>query len=401
MSQDLRRVVGVIAASLVCLFPTAWAQDGASTAPSEGPPPTPVRVAEARSAMLAPRKKVFGELRAARRSTIAAQDGGIVREVAVREGEFAAEGTVLVRLDDTRAKLELAANDASLALARVAVAEREAMHGRTARALELVRRAAAQGGTNPREIADAESGLSIAVAQVAQARAAVTVTEQQGLLLAKKVEDHAVRAPFAGVVTQRHAEVGAWIAEGGAIVDLLGTDRLEAWFEIPQEFLAAADALVADAAKKETRAIPIDIESATGASLVAVGIRVIPEIDPRARTFRAVLAIMKDKSPLAAGLALTAYVPSGERAPRIVVPKDAIIRGDAGPYLYAVRAGIATQVQVRIAFPVGDGVAIEAGAVEAGEQVIIEGNERLAPMTRVAPIASVVAETDAAQKGTK
>jgi len=89
---------------------TVSAQEGAPS----GPPPTPVRVANATEESLAPRKRVFGELRASKRSTVAAEEGGIVREVLVREGELAQEGAVLVRLDDARVKLEIAANAAAL-----------------------------------------------------------------------------------------------------------------------------------------------------------------------------------------------------------------------------------------------------------------------------------------------
>jgi len=92
---------------------------------------------------------------------------------------------------------------------------------------------------------------------------------------------------------------------------------------------------------------------------------------------------------LAPGLALTAYVPAGAVAPRLVVPKDAILRGDAGPYVFAVRGGMAMPVNVRVAFPIGDRVALEAGAaLEPGVQVVVEGNERLMPMSPVAPIAA-------------
>lgn len=387
-----RALLLVVASAFLTL--SVHAQDGSSDGAGDGaphgPPPTPVKVAEAKEESLAPRKKVFGELRASKRSTVAAEEGGIVREVLVREGEVAEAGAVLVRLDDTRVKLEIAANAAGLEAARATVGEREATVGREERALELLRKAQAQGGTNPREMSDAESDLAVARAQLAQARAAVKVTEQQGALLAKRAADLEIRAPYAGVVTARHADVGAWVADGGALVDFVGTQGLEAWFEVPQELLAPAMAMVAESAKRTQRAVPIEIQAATGASVIAVGIRVVPEIDPRSRTFRTVLRVM-DADPgeptvLASGLALTAFVPAGAAVPRVVIPKDAVVRGDAGAFVFVVRGGVAMPVSVRIAFPMGDRVALEPGSLEAGAQVVTEGNERLMPMTPVAPV---------------
>jgi len=394
--------VAVVAA----LTSTICAQDGgggggAAAAPA-GPPPTPVKVAAVRSEKLSPRKRVFGELHAAHRSVIAAEEGGIVREVLVHEGEKAAAGAVLVRLDDARLKLAAAANAASLSSARAAVIEREAMVARTERDFDLMKRAASQGGTSSREMSDSESAVAVARAQLEQAKAAVAIVEQQGALIAKRSADLEVRAPYAGVVTSRHADVGAWVADGGAVVDFLGTEELEGWFEVPQELFGAAMDLVAQADKHLTRAIPVDIETATGHDIPAVGIRVVPEIDPRSRTFHAVLRIMRqDDVPLASGLALTAFVPAGARVPRLLVSKDAILRGDAGPFVYAVRGGIAMPVNVRIAFPAGADVALEPGSLEEGAQVVVEGNERLRPMSPVAPIATPAAPAAAPAAGSE
>jgi len=353
----------------------------------QGPPPTPVRVAKARSEELAPRKKVFGEIRAARKTTVAADGAGLVREFRAHDGQRVAVGDILARLDDTRINLELAVHTATVEAARATIAEREAVIAREERDLELLRRAAAAGGTNPREIADAESALVVARAQATQARAAATVIEQQGAILKDRLDDLVIRAPFAGVVTLRHSEEGAWISEGGAVVDLLATDDLEAWFEVPQELYGAAVALAAEGAKGLTRALPIEIDAATGVAVTAFGMRVVPEVDPRSRTFRTVLRVVNKDDLLAPGLALTAFVPAGAKTPRIVIPKDAVLRGDAAPFVYVVRGGIAMPVNVRVAFPLADEVALEPGSIAAGDDVVTEGNERLMGPTPVAPIA--------------
>ena len=389
MSPALIRVVAVAAsASVILLDPAAFAQDAAKDAPAApatmGPPPTPVVVASVRVEKLAPRKKVFGELQAAHRSVIAAEEGGIVREVVVHEGERAAAGAVLVRLDDARIKLALAANSASLIAAHATVDEREEMVKRSERGLDLMKRAAEQGGTNPREMSDSGSGLAIA-----QSRAAAVIVEQQGAMLAKRIADLEVRAPYAGVVTARHADIGAWIADGGAVVDFIATEEYEGWFEVPQEFLGAAMELVAQSNKQLSRGIPVQIQTSTGQDLQAVGIRVVPEIDPRSRTFHAVLRIMRDDEVvLASGLSLNAFVPQGAPANWTLVPKNAIVYQGVNASVYMVDKGVAIPVPVRIAFPVGDSVALEgASALVAGAQVVVEGNERLMPMAKVVPVA--------------
>jgi RND family efflux transporter MFP subunit len=267
------------------------------------------------------------------------------------------------------------------------------LHDLVGHHLELLERAAAQGGTNPREVANATSEVAVTRAQVGQAEAAIGVLERQHELLAERLKDLAIVAPFSGTVTRRHTDLGAWVPEGGAVIDLVATDQLEAWFEVPQEHLGAALALAAASAKEPSRPVPIEIELAPGQPISAVAMRVVPEIDPRTRSFRAICRIEAGDRALAAGLALTAFVASGELAPRLVLPKDAVLRGDAGPYVFVVRGGVAMPAPVRIAFPLGDSVVVEPGAVRAGESVVTEGNERLMPMTPVAPMTSMTSMT--------
>jgi RND family efflux transporter MFP subunit len=382
------RMVRVLIPTLVSLvLPfAAAAQDGAPMDAAKGPPPTPVKVAEAREESLAPRRKLFGEVRASQRSTVATEEGGVVREVLVAEGVRVAKGAPIARLDPARIDLEIKLLGANAAVARATLAERELGRVRAERDLELLRRAAAQGGTNPRELADAESDLAVAAAQVAQAKAAIAVLEEQGALLAERRSDHEIVAPFAGVVTKKHAEPGAWLAEGGAVVDLVGTEELEAWFDVPQELFDALARIDAAGGTPTAGGSGVEIASGGDRAVTVGAMRIVPDIDLRSRTFRAVLRIERSEELLAPGVSLTAYVPRGPASPRIVVPKDAVLRGDAGSFVYAVRGGLAVPVPVRIAFPAGESVALEPGSIERGTPVVTEGNERLMPMTPVAPI---------------
>ena len=379
----------------VPVVPAVSAQDGAP----KGPPPSPVKVAEVREDQLAPRRKVFGELRAARHATVAAEEAGIVRELLVQEGSIVAVGDVLARLDGTRLTLERKIFDANMAVARANLAERELTERRASRDLELLRRAAAQGGTNPREIADAESNVAVAAAQVSQAKAAIAAIECQIELLVQRIADLEIRAHFAGTVTKRHAEAGAFIPEGGAVVDLSETAKLEGWFDVPQELFIAAREL---SARASGDVASIAIRSTTGADVVGTAMRVIAEIDVRARTFHAVVAVDNTSGTLAPGLALEAFVPQGAPQRWLLVPKDALVYQGTATSVYVVESGLARPVPVRVSFPIGDVVAIEpttaeAAGLRAGVSVVVEGNERLMPMSPVVPVAAGVPQTGAAQ----
>jgi RND family efflux transporter MFP subunit len=365
--------------SLALVLAASSAAFAVSQAPP-GPPPTPVRVAIAEERSLAPRKKVFGELRAARRVTVAAEEGGIVAELLVREGDAVAAGAALVRLDATRLRLALASNRASLAAAEATVVEREASVTLAERTLALMASASEAGATNPREMLDAESAVTVARAAAEQARRVADVIRSDGTLLAERIADLEVKAPFAGTVLAKRCEVGGWVADGAPVVELSETSRLEGWFDVPQELWGPARAAAGDGRE----APPATVQTVNGEAVSALGFRVIPEVDPRARTFHAVVEVANGSGQFAPGLALEAFVAQGEPRMWIVVPKDALVWQGTSPIVYSVVDGKAMPIAVRVAFPLGDGVALESGGLAAGATVVVEGNERLMPMAAVA-----------------
>ncbi|MEL7484888.1 MAG: hypothetical protein AAFN41_11100, partial [Planctomycetota bacterium] len=68
------------------------------------------------------------------------------------------------------------------------------------------------------------------------------------------------------------------------------------------------------------------------------------------------------------------------------VHKDAILRNDAGEFVYTAGPNprgeglVAMPMQISRLFAVGGRVAIRRGGLSEGTQVVIEGNERMFPM---------------------
>ncbi|RLS62107.1 MAG: efflux RND transporter periplasmic adaptor subunit [Planctomycetota bacterium] len=395
----LRTLHSLLCGAALALLTVASAHAHLQEGAPQAPPPTPVRVAPVREESLAPRKRVFGELRAAHRSSLALLEQGIVQKMLVREGQVVKKGEVLAALDTARINIAMHVHASTIRAAHATLVEQDAVLVRAERELRLLESAQAAGGTNPLEVSDAQSAVSIALAQIELAKANIAVLDATAGLLKTRLADHVLYAPFDGVVTKRHVEVGSWLAEGAAVVELQATDKLEAWFDVPQElypFVMVQRAYMD--AQRELGAMPelapierrmMEVSDALDLSLPVSALRVIPAIDSRSRSFAAILDVPNPDATLPAGLALTGFIPTLEPMPRLVVSRDAIMHGDAGPFLFVVRDGLAVvPLQVRIDFPVGEDVAIDASGLRAGEAVVIEGNERLLPMSKVAAVSS-------------
>lgn len=201
-------------------------------------------------------------------SDLGFQVGGRILELAVREGDVVERGAVLARLDASELEARAAAAEAQLAAARALLLElergprpEERAHARAVveaarRRLEdatgtLERtRVLYDGGGASREALDqAEAAFGIAEAQYDQAvrqfelvdrgprierieaqRAAVLQAEA-AVRQAEAALSHAViRAPFAGVVTVRHRQLGEIVPAGAPVLTLMDPD--DRWVRI-------------------------------------------------------------------------------------------------------------------------------------------------------------------------
>ena len=355
----------------------------APAAHAQGPPPTPVLVDAVRKESVQESRVVTGDVRAARRSWLAAEEPGLVLEIGVREGQSVAEGDVLARLDAGRLELqlatlaaELASSEASLEVSReeAALAERD---------LEILSALAERRAANPKELADARTQASVARARVDKAAREVDVIQARRAELADRVDQMTIRAPFDGVVVARGSEAGQWLGVGEPLVELVSAKELEAWLDVPQRFIAAL------AAGTSPLSLRVD---ATGEVIELSERRVVPDVDPRARTFRIVVPIDLGGRTLVPGMSVTAWVPTGEMADHLTVSKDAILRNETGEYLYVARGGgegapaQAMPLPVEVLFRSGSRAVVRAESLAPGDSVVVEGNERLFPMAPVVPM---------------
>lgn len=332
--------------------------------------PAAVTVDAVRLESVQQHRRVTGELRAVRSSRVATREAGLVIEMSVREGTRVRAGDVLARLDDSLLQLELKRAEANAAAAAGIVDERDATLSWRERELELYTQSARRGAANVKEVLDAESTTTIARARVLQARRLVGVAEARVELLRKRLSDMVVRAPFDGIVLARGAELGEWVGEGDDLAQLVSIGEIEAWLDIPQRYFGAVTE------RRIEVMISIDATRVTAGS---ENMRVIPRVDRRSRSFVVVVTLDDHDGALTPGMSLTAWVPTGGRTDRLTVSKDAVLRNDAGAFVYVARGGKAVPATVQVRFPVADRVVIESSGLHAGDLVVVEGNERLFP----------------------
>lgn len=362
--------------ALLVSIPLAGAPAHAAQAP-----PSPVRVLPVEQGEVADLRPVSGNVRAAQRALVAAEESGLVLELRVREGQRITKGEVLARLDSTRLELELSRARAEERLAAATLVEREVAVERARRDFRILEELARRDAGNPRELADAASDVRAAEARLAQATAEREVVAARRELLEQRLLDMQPKAPFDGVVTARHTEAGQWIDAGGGLLDLVSSGPAEIWLDVPQRHFVAL---------REFAGSLRVTDDATGSAVEVGGWRLVPDVDPRVRTFR-LIGTLPEGSSIVPGMSVRADVPSGERATHLLISPDAILRSETGPYVYVAapspqgggQAAMLTPIEVL--FHSGGRAAVRSPRLAPGALVVVEGNERLYPMAPIAP----------------
>ena len=331
-------------ALLVLLAGAVQAQAPAAPAP----PPTVVQVAQADVARIAPRHWAPGSVVSRDDAKLATSAAGRLENVAevgtrVKAGDPVAkleDEAILLRLEDTRAEV-----------ARIK-AQRELAERQQARLEKLAT-------TN----SIAANQLDEARGQVLQLSAQLRQVEVRVRSAQHDLDQTEVRAPFPGVVSERLAQRGEYVATGAAIAHLVDTTHLEARVQAP---LALAS-LVKPDMKLSVRMGEHEFKASVRA--------VVPVGEERSRQFELRLALIDTQ--LMVGSAIEVALPEREVAETLAVPRDALVVRGEGSYVMRIKAdNTAERVDVKAGASDGELTAV-TGALAAGDKVVVRGAERL------------------------
>lgn len=276
-------------------------------------------------------EEVAGTVRAKLRSVLEAKVSGKLEQLLVVPGQQVKAGELLAVID---AREVQARYDQAVALKQQADAD-----------LKRLTSLLEQRVLSPAEYDNAQARARVTIASVTEAETMLSYTK--------------VTAPFAGVITRKHADVGDLATPGKPLLEMEDSNTLRLEADVPEAVvgkLTLGDKL------------PVRI-SALENELQGVVCEIAPAADPNSRTFLVKLDLPKTAG-LRAGQFGRVSMPVGEtRALR--VPVSAVLQRGQMEMVFVINDGKAQLRLVKTGKRIGDEVELVSG-VSAGEKIVAD-----------------------------
>lgn len=328
-------VCGVVA---LALLPSAHAQFGGAS---------PVELSEARVTMMSPTMQVAGTIVSRSDAVLSAEVEGRLIEVA-EVGTRVEAGDTIARIEDTGLRLraqELAA-EINRAEARLRFLEAELI--RFERLAETNLAAVSQ-------IEQTRSERDVATSELAVVRSRLGQMEDQ-------LGRTRITAPFPGIVVERLAQAGERVGAGNRVVRLVNPDSLEVVARAPLNYFRYVQ--------------PGDeLGVRVGAEELVSPVRTVVSVGDESRHVFELRLDMAERLPV--GQTVRVTIPTADVREVLAVPRDALVlRGDGIAVFIIDEDNTARRIRVTTGIGAGEWIEV-SGPIQAGDKVVIRGNERL------------------------
>lgn len=332
-----------------------------------------------------------GYIVARRQATVSSKVTGKVVKVMLEEGQRVEAGQIIALLDDSnwraalaQSKAQLQQAEANVASAQTAFDDAKPIFERAGKQKVAAVISAESFDESRAQFDVAHNNLLIAQSGLEAARAGVEVAQ-------RNLEDTVIRAPFAGIVTDKTAQPGEMVspisAGGGFTRTGIGTivdmESLEVEVDVSENFINRV---------QPQQPVTIKLNAYPDWDIPGSVIATIPTADRAKATVKVRIAIkQKDPRIIPEMGARVAFLSENEPAtagaakspvPGVVIPADAITTNGTASIVFVVHGSTVERRAVRLGGKTSSGQIVSAG-LEPGNSVALGDLSKLSDGTRV------------------
>ena len=291
---------------------------------------------------IAPRERIWdGTVEAVNQGTVSAQTSGRVAEILFDVNDFVAAGAIVVRFTDAEQRAALRRANATLEEAQARLSEAEKEFDRISKMFE-------NNTVSKAHFDQAEANKAATAARINAALSGVATAKEQ-------LDYTVVRAPYAGIVSKRHIEIGELVSPGQPVMSGLSLQSLRVNVDVPQSMF------------DPIREIGEAFVYVGGKRIAAASLTFYPVADPVTNTFTVRVNLPEGSATLFPGMFVKVGFVVGESR-RLHVSEAAIVRRSELTGVYVFEDEKVALRQVRLGRTYDDNIEILAGLTE-GERI--------------------------------
>jgi len=374
--------LGILTAGVIGLRTSTAQPSGSPGAPQA----MPVMVATVQESDVALWDEFSGRLEAVERVDGRSRVAGAIQSTHVTEGALVNRGDLLVTIDPAPYAAEVERAEAQVVAAQARVEHTKSEHERSKRLWD--EQAIAQRELDERVNAEREAQANLRAAQAALQSARLNLGYTQ------------VRAPVAGRVGKLEITTGNLVAAGpGApvLTTLVSLNPIYASFDADEQVVVRALRDAGGTGRAKIQGIPVEMSTATAGDNVLRGkLQLIDnQVNARSGTVRVRAVFDNADGTLIPGQYANLRLGQSHPSRALLINERAVGTDQSKKFVMVVGADNKAAYREVTLGPTVDGLRVVTTGVQPGEQIVVNGLQRVRPGSLVAPQTTKMAVTPA------
>ena len=360
--------------------------DAKADATAVAPPATKVTVAAVEQRLMVDYQELIGRVDAIDSVEVRPRVSGHIDQVRFQSGQLVKPGDVLFVIDPRyyRAQFDLATAQVERAKVRVDIAEREAKRSDDLLAARAI--STEEADTRTSRLAEARADLLAAQAAVTTAKLDLEYTE--------------VRSPIAGRVSRAFVTPGNLVSgspgSGTLLTSIVSTGEVYVYADVDESSLLAFNRLSREgrlAAEQGRVGVNMQLSDESDFSRRGYIESADNRLDPNTGSLTLRMVFPNPNGELVPGLYARVRLPVSAPGPALLISERAIGTDQSQKFVLTVAPDKTVAYRTVKLGPVVEGKRIIRSGLKAGEQVIVNGLQRVRPGMTVDPETAVAATT--------
>lgn len=304
-----------------------------------------------------------GHVEAVNQGTLSSQTSGVIEKLFYDVDDYVEKGKVVARIKSKNQQAGVQQAEAAQSEARASYNEAQARYVEAQAAFKRASEIYAKRLVPKAEYDNAEAGLKAAEARVHAAQAKMDAATAQVTQAGEQLGYTTLIAPYAGIVTKRHVELGEAVNPGTPIMSGISLDEMRVVVEVPQRLIAQV--------RKEKKAVVL--RDGSEQALPVKSLTFFPYADPKTNAFRVRIELDNGVQDLFPGMFVKVGFVIGNQAGVVSVPEKAVVVRSEVIGVYVInKEGQPSLRQVRLGRKLdNENISILAG-LDAGETIALD-----------------------------